>query len=176
MPIQGVSLLCDISPGQVRPLVPEADRRAVFVAVHSLAHSGIRATRPLLTSRFVWKGVASDVNRWCRECTACNRGKTTRQHKSTAIPIAIPALRFSHGHMDLVGPLPQSAAGHSYLFTMIDRSTCWLEASLVKNIEASTCADAFIANRGSRLQKAECPPFGHNGLPPSKQRYDRAGP
>ncbi len=91
------------------------------------------------------------MNRWCRECTACSRGKTTRQHESTATPIAIPARRFSHVHMDLVGPLPQSAAGHSYLFTMIDRSTRWLEATPVMSIEASTCADAFIVDWVSRF-------------------------
>ncbi len=128
-----------------------ADRQAIFNAVHSLAHPGIRATRRLLTSRFVWKGAARDVNRWCRECTACNRGKTTKQHKSTASPIAIPACRFSHVHVDLVGPLPQSAAGHCYLFTMIDRSTRWMEATPIKNMEASTCADAFIADWVSRF-------------------------
>jgi hypothetical protein len=40
-------LWCDVSRGAARPLVPALHRRAVFDAVHSLAHPGIRASRRL---------------------------------------------------------------------------------------------------------------------------------
>ena len=40
-------LWCDVSRGVARPLVPALHRRAVFDAVHSLAHPGIRASRRL---------------------------------------------------------------------------------------------------------------------------------
>jgi hypothetical protein len=46
----------------------------------------------------------------------------------------------------LVGPLPASSEGHVYLLTIIDRSTRWFEAVLLKNMEASTCVDAFISS------------------------------
>ncbi len=68
----------------------------------------------------------------------------TIQTKSTPALIAIPSRLFSHVHADLVGPLPPSAAGHSYLFIMIDRHTRWIEAVLVTNMEAYTCADACV--------------------------------
>jgi hypothetical protein len=58
-PIHGVALLCYVSRGTVRPLIPIEDRRAVFWAVHSLAHPGIRASRRLMSSRFVWRGMYS---------------------------------------------------------------------------------------------------------------------
>jgi hypothetical protein len=53
-PIHGVALLCNVSRVAVRPLIPVEERRAVFWAVHNLAHPGIRATRRLMSSRFVW--------------------------------------------------------------------------------------------------------------------------
>ncbi len=48
-------------------------------------------------------------------------------------------------HVDLVGPLPRSEDGHVYVLTVIDRSTRWVEAFPVKNIEATTCAEQFVA-------------------------------
>ena len=47
-------------------------------------------------------------------------------------------------HVDIVGPLPTSAEGFSYLFTMVDRSTRWLEAVPIKSITAQQCVDTFI--------------------------------
>jgi hypothetical protein len=46
-----VELLCDISRGGVRPLVPLVDRPTVFAAFHGLAHAGTRATKRLIAAR-----------------------------------------------------------------------------------------------------------------------------
>jgi hypothetical protein len=88
--------------------------------------------------------MAADIGRWCRECQDCARGKVTVQPPAALLPIPIPNQRFSHIHVDLVGPLPVSAEGYTYLFTVIDRSTRWLEAVPIKNMEARTCADALV--------------------------------
>jgi hypothetical protein len=63
-----VSVLCDISRGAARPVIPTQDRKTVFLALHSLAHPGTRATRRMLSSRVVWRGMASDIAAWCRDC------------------------------------------------------------------------------------------------------------
>ncbi len=120
--VGGHQLLCDDSRGSLRPLVPACFRAAVFGAVHGLAHPGIRATRRLISSRWVWRGMASDINAWCRDCQGCQRGKVTRQAEGPVQPIAVPEKHFAHIHVDLVGPLP-SSDGHSHLLTVIDRST-----------------------------------------------------
>ena len=60
--ISGHKIWCDTSTGVMRPLVPVSLRRLVFNSVHSLAHPGIRATRRMLTSRYVWTSCSSDVN------------------------------------------------------------------------------------------------------------------
>jgi transposase InsO family protein len=66
-------------------------------------------------------------------------------------PIPVPARRFSHIHVDLVGPLPRSADGYSYLFTAVDRSTRWLEAIPLKDMSTASCADALIGGWVSRF-------------------------
>ncbi len=59
--VEGVSVLCDVSTGRLRPLVPEADRLVVFQSIHGVAHPGIRATRRMISARFVWTGMHIDV-------------------------------------------------------------------------------------------------------------------
>ena len=61
--------------------------------------------------------------------------------------IPIPARRFSHVHVDLVGPLPPSG-GFRYLFTIIDRTTRWIP--LDKTTDAD-CAAALVAGWVARF-------------------------
>jgi transposase InsO family protein len=75
----------------------------------------------------------------------------TRQPAAVVQPIPVPHRRFSHLHVDLVGPLPTSPEGFKYIFTVIDRSTRWLEAAPVKNREATTAADALVESWISRF-------------------------
>jgi hypothetical protein len=99
----------------------------------------------MLTARFVWKGVGKDVSAMCRACQMCQRGKVHKQPAAPVQAIPVPARKFSHVHVDLVGPLPASSEGHVYLLTIIDRSTRWFEAVPLRNMEASTYVDAFIS-------------------------------
>ncbi len=59
-------------------------------------------------------------------------------------PIDVQVKRFNHVHIDLVGPLPEAEDGSTYLLTMVDRTTRWLEAVPLRSMEAAACADAFI--------------------------------
>ncbi len=106
-----------------------------------------------MAQRFVWKGCNKDVADWCRDCQHCQRGKITKQATAAVQPIPIPGRHFAHIHVDLVGPLPVSKEGYKYLFTTIDRSTRWLEALPVKDLEAATAAERWC-QAGS--QDLEC--------------------
>jgi hypothetical protein len=105
--VGGVDLLCDISRGGFRPLVPLVDRPAVFAAFHGLAHAGTQATKRLIATRVMWRGLNSDVTAWVKNCQQCERAKASRQHTAAVQPIAILARRFTHIHVDIVGHWPQ---------------------------------------------------------------------
>jgi cleavage and polyadenylation specificity factor subunit 1 len=128
-------LICDVSTGVMRPLVPLSMRQFVFKAMHQLSHLGTRATRRLIAARFVWRGMAADVNAWCKDCVQCARGKVLTHVKSDVKEIPVPTARFEHVHVDIVGPFPTSADGHAR----------WLEAAALRSISAQECADTFTA-------------------------------
>jgi len=144
-------VLCDTRLAQPRPFIPIAFRHSIFDALHQLAHPGIRATRRLLAARVVWEGMNKDVLAWCRDCQHCQRAKITKQPAAAVQPIPVPRQRFLHVHVDLVGPLSTARGGERYLFTMVDRTSRWLEAVPLRDMEAATCADAFIATWVARF-------------------------
>ena len=144
-------LWCDVSTGRRRPLVPITWRKTVFSAIHTLAHPGIRASRRLVAARFVWQGMSTDVGRWCRECGECQRAKVTTQPTAPIQPIPVPHRRFTHIHVDLVGPLTTSAEGFTHVITIIDRTTRWVEVLPLSSTTATACADALVAGWISRF-------------------------
>jgi len=105
----------------------------------------------MLSSRFVWPGLATDTKTWCRECLECGRGKVVGQETTKVEKINIPKQRFSHIHLDLVGPLPVTEKGNRYLVTAIDRTTRWPEAVPVKDIETDTVIEAVVSSWISRF-------------------------
>ncbi len=127
------------------------DRQKVFNAFHGLAHAGTRATGRLIAARAMWRGMNFDLAAWVRDCQACCRGKVTAQPAAPVQSIAVLAKRFSHVHFDLVGPLPVVADSSTYLLTMVDRTTRWLEAAPSCTMEAAVCTDAFIATWVTRF-------------------------
>ena len=49
----GINILCDVSTGRLRPVIPVSLCASVFKHFHSLAHPGIRGSIALLTEKVV---------------------------------------------------------------------------------------------------------------------------
>ena len=65
------TLLCDVSLGRPRPLVPVSFRRRIFDTLHGLSHPGVWATRKLVARKYVWHGLGRQVGEWAKSCIAC---------------------------------------------------------------------------------------------------------
>ncbi|CAK8686304.1 unnamed protein product [Clavelina lepadiformis] len=145
LPDHGVSILCDMSTKQARPVVPASFRKQIFDTIHSLSHAGIKVTQKLIAERFVWPKMMVEIRDMCKTCIPCQQTKVRRHTVAPLKTFKKPDERFSHVHVDIVGPLTVSN-GYSYLLTVIDRYTRYPVAIPLKDITAKTCADAFILN------------------------------
>jgi hypothetical protein len=85
----------------------------------------------------VWRGLSSDITAWAHGCLACQQGKIHHHTCLVPFPIPIPQWHFSHLHVDLVGPL-QYSNSFNYIFTIIDRTSKWMEA--IPLLETSAAA------------------------------------
>ena len=149
-PLPGaLPLLCDLSQGQPRPVVPRSLVSAILEHFHGLSHGGGKATLRLLRPRFVWFRMASDCLAFVRACPGCQAAKIVRHVKTPLVQRPLPDDRFLSLHLDLVGPLPESE-GYTYLMTIIDRYSRWLEAVPLTSATAADCARALLRSWISR--------------------------
>ena len=122
----------------------------LFLALHSLYHPGAGASWRLVSSKFMWPGLAKDVGLWTRSCIQCQQSKIQSLVKSSVLRIPVPGRRFFHMHLDLEGPLP-SSQGFNYLLTIIDRTSRWQEAIPLSSITYEACTQALISTWVSRF-------------------------
>ena len=79
---QGPELVCDVSTGRPRPIVPPDFRRTVLDVVHNLSHPGVKATVKTVSDKFVWHGMRKQVSRWVKECHQCQSSKIQNHTKA----------------------------------------------------------------------------------------------
>lgn len=143
-------LVCDMSLGYPRPVVPQPWRRRVFDVLHNLSHPGIRTSKQLISRRFVWPNMQRDIGLWAKSCIPCQKAKIQRHNKAALEAFELPKARFRNIHVDVVGPLPISQ-GFKYLLTCIDRFTRWAEVIPMVDSTGITCARALWSGWISRF-------------------------
>jgi len=90
-------------------------------------HLGIAKMIARAAGKYYWPQMFADVARYVRECANCLAHKTSQERPAGllhATPVKAPWEQVS---MDLVGSLPRSTDGHSWLLVMQDRFTKWVE-------------------------------------------------
>lgn len=145
VPIPGSSLtvFCDTSTGKPRPFITHPFRRRVFEQLHNLSHPGAKASLKLLKDRFVWPSMNKDCQNWTRACNDCQRSKISRHVHAPLGNFKTPTQRFSHIHIDLIGPLPP-AHSFRYCLTVIDRFTRWPEVYPLQSISADVVTHGLL--------------------------------
>ena len=137
-------LLCELSSSKPRPVLPKSLRRHVIQQIHNLAHKRVKESVRLVAANYYWQNLKCDVTEYVQTCHACQSVQPSKQKLPQMGTFEEPDERFSHCHVDIVGPLPITAEGYRFLLTCIDRSTKLLLALPLKEATSQACADNFM--------------------------------
>jgi hypothetical protein len=65
----------DGSTGVFHSIVPQKFRKDIFFHFHNISHSGRLTCLCMVSSRFVWRGLATDITAWSQACLHCQQAK-----------------------------------------------------------------------------------------------------
>lgn len=140
--------------------VPESEplRTSLMQEAHDsplTGHPGKNLLKGILSRKFFWPGLSSDVARFVQNCHSCGRNTVWRSRKQGLLqPLPIPDRVWSEISMDYITELPITERGNRHVLVITDRlakGTIWIP---VPDLESATLARAMISNY-----------IGHHGLP-----------
>ena len=108
--------------------------------VITAGHLGRKKTLANMKRRFLWPGMANDVESYVKRCDACALYKSDGQKRRGGLKdfrVGIPMERVC---ADIVGPFPRSTSGNKYALVVTDCFTKFVEIYPMPNQEASTVA------------------------------------
>ena len=110
--------------GTLRLIPPTADRQALFQEAHAGRFGGhLRENKVYsqLCRHYWWRGMRSEVTRWCRACKVCASRRVGQSIRPALVPLPV------EGALDRVGvdviQFIQSNAGNQYVVVFIDYLT-----------------------------------------------------
>ena len=139
---QGEELLCEVSLSKPRPFLPKKLRQFIMTQMH-YAHDGIKESVRQISSHYYWTEMRKEITNFVQTCHGCQSQKSSNKRPPHYGVFEVPDQRFTHCHVDIVGPLPESE-GFKYILTIIDRTTRQLSALPLREPSAKACSQAFL--------------------------------
>jgi putative transposase len=127
-------------------VVPESLTSTIIASVHDAEHTGVDRTFRALKKLFWWPNMRKSIKRHVRSCITCATNKSSHHHRQHGLlqPI-VPTRPNEIWNIDIFGPIDQSKSGCSYIMTMIDHFSHWIELVPLPDISAATTAEAFVS-------------------------------
>lgn len=128
-------------------VVPRVLREEILQELHAGSlegHLGEDKTIGKVRERFYWPGIQQDVRQWIRTCPACATRKSPPQRNHAPLQTVASGFPMQVVAVDILGPLPESTAGNSYILVAGDYFTKWIEAYAMPNQEAVTVAQKLV--------------------------------
>lgn len=131
-----------------RTYVPKLLRPWVMDCSHKEAvYLGEKVALDVLQRYYWWIGLSASVKWWCRACYACQAKKTPRyMSRWPLVSLPLPSRPGEMVAFDLLGPLPQTARGNTYVFLVVDLFSRHAEGYALTNNEKTTkgCASILV--------------------------------
>jgi hypothetical protein len=113
--------------GRMRVPADAALRTRILAELHDSvtgAHCGRDRMLAAAQQRFVWRGMAADVDSYVTTCSACQRNKHSKQlTPGLLMPLPLPEEPCMHWTTDAVTGLPKSRRGADAIQVYVDRLT-----------------------------------------------------
>ena len=134
---------------QERLVVPDSLKAFVLWRHHGLplaGHHGRKRVYESISRRFWWKGMWKTVRNWVRSCDMCSRRKFGRPHRNGEPRSILCSHPFEMVCIDLLGPLPETRSGNTYLLTMLDCFSRWAIVVPIPDTTADTVSAALFTH------------------------------
>lgn len=107
-------------------VIPKAERQQKIREAHDpplSGHCGIYKTFSRVASKFYWPKMRSDVATYVRNCYICAAFKPSQQPVDGLASHPKPSRPWEVVSSDIIGPLPRSSKGHSFILVVCDYLT-----------------------------------------------------
>ena len=84
------------------------------------------------------------MQKWCRTCVSCAKRKISAPKQHAALQSVQVGSPLQMVACDILGPLPTTATGNTYVLVIGDNFTRWMEAFAIPNQEAPTIAQKLV--------------------------------
>ncbi|KRX40353.1 Retrovirus-related Pol polyprotein from transposon 17.6 [Trichinella murrelli] len=128
-----------VPPNHARPSILEQLHNGI-----GGGHLGVKKTAEKVRSRYFWPGWYRDVKAWCDRCEACARRKTPPIVNRAPMESIVVGNPMEIVAVDILGPVPRSKNGNSYIMVVTDYFTRWVEAYALPNQQAETVARKLV--------------------------------
>lgn len=111
-------------------VVPQEHRDRALSEAHDVAqaaHLGVEKTYARLLQQYFWPGMYVDTIRYVRQCDVCQTTKASQAKPVGHLGERIVESPWCVVAADIMGPLPKSTSGFSYLLVIQQLFTKWIE-------------------------------------------------
>ena len=123
-----------------RIVPPPAERAAIARDMHrNFGHQGRAKVLSMLSSRFWWKGMSTDVAQVIATCAECKKQKVLFKEVPEMRPLP-PKSIMHRVAVDTMGPFPKSRRGNRYIFVAQDPTSKWPQARATPDKSSATAA------------------------------------
>ena len=107
-------------------------------------HLGTKKTLSKVKDRYFWYRMSRDTKLWCSVCDVCASRKSPNRKIKAPLQKYIVGVPMERVAIDIMGPLPKSNKGNSYILAIGDYFSKWVDAIPIRNQKANTVAQKLV--------------------------------
>ena len=128
--------------------ISKESREAVLKENHDLptaGHLGIKKTYDRVKRNYYWPGMYRYIVRYVRKCVTCQTHKVEQQRAAGYMGTRVVENPWTLVATDLMGPLPRSKKGYSFILVFQDLFTKWVECIPLRKASGEAIIEAFLS-------------------------------